>query len=98
MCYRKSAGPDRKRIGLGYEMADLLDRDFSLERKRNEWLGLVRCIGCRQACYVAIDAVDGDYNFLRLSRDPLLSIRERDAWPPDFDDFVNLWQTEPPPN
>jgi hypothetical protein len=86
---------DHQRIGLGYETADLLESNFAVERQRNEWLRLVRCAGCGQAWYVAIDTVDDDYHFLRLSTEQLSSINERDVWPPDFDNFVNVWPTEP---
>ncbi len=81
-------------MGLAYETADLLEKSFALECQRNEWLRLVRCLGCGQAWYVAVDTVDDDYYFLRLSAEQLLSIRERDVWPTDFDDFVNVWPTE----
>lgn len=85
---------DRQRIGLGYETADLLDINFAIEGKRNEWLKLVRCLGCGHAWYVAIDTVDDYYYFLRLSAEQLSCIREQDRWPSDFDDFVNVWPTE----
>lgn len=45
---------DHQRIGLGSETADLLESSFALERKRNEWLRLVRCLVCGHAWYVAI--------------------------------------------
>jgi hypothetical protein len=82
---------DHQRIGLGYETADLLERNFSVEDQRNPWLMLVRCRGCGQAWYVAVDTVDDDYYFLRLSEERLSSIKERNEWPIDFDDFVNVW-------
>jgi len=64
---------DHQQIGLGSETADLLERNFAIEGQRNEWLELVRCIGCGQAWYVAIDTVDDDYYFLRLSTEQLSS-------------------------
>jgi hypothetical protein len=85
---------DHQQIGLGYVTADLLEKDFALERKRNEWLRLVRCLGCGRAWYVALDTVDDDYYFLHLSAEQLSCIREQDQWPNDFDDFVNVWPTE----
>jgi hypothetical protein len=58
---------------------------------RNQWLDLVRCLHCEQHWYVAVDTVDDDYYFRRLSMREVEAIRKDDVWPTDFDDFVNVW-------
>jgi hypothetical protein len=82
---------DRVRINLGYETADLLRTGYEILRARNPWLDLAVCRGCGAPWYVAVDTVDDDYYFRRLSSSELAAILERDEWPADFDDFVNVW-------
>jgi len=82
---------DRVRINLGYETADLLRTGYDILRARNPWLSLARCCGCGTHWYVAVDTVDDDYYFRRLSVAELAAILDRDQWPPDFDDFANVW-------
>ena len=82
---------DRQTIPLGSETADLLETDFALERERNPWLRLMACKGCGQPWYVAVDTVDDDYYFLRLAPLAVEAIVDRDTWPVDYDDFVNVW-------
>ena len=82
---------DRVRINLGYETADLLRTDYDILRTRNPWLSLALCRGCGTHWYVAVDTVDDDYYFRRLSVAELAAILDRDQWPPDFDDFANVW-------
>ena len=85
---------DRVRINLGSETADLLRTSYESVRSRNPWLRLERCLSCGQLWYVAVDTVDDDIYFRRLSAAELAAILERDQWPPDFDDFVNVWPME----
>jgi hypothetical protein len=85
---------DRVRMNLGYETADLLRTRYEILRTRNPWLDLARCRGCAQHWYVAVDTVDDDYYFRRLSPSQLAAIVDNDQWPTDFDDFVNVWPLE----
>src|SRR5829696_5089166 len=80
----------RVRINLGAETADLLDA-FDVLRERSPWLRLARCRGCGRPWYVAVDTVDDDYYFRGLSPEELEAVTERDVWPADFDEFVNVW-------
>lgn len=79
------------RINLGADTADLFPTAFEVVRARNPWLRLARCCGCGRPWYVAVDTVDDDYYFRALSAADLTALGERNAWPPDFDDFVNVW-------
>jgi hypothetical protein len=40
---------------------------------------------------VAIDTVDDDYYFRRLSPAELAGVLDRGDWPADYDRFVNVW-------
>src|SRR4051794_39282330 len=82
--------PDRQVIGLGSETATLLDDRFDVLGDRSPWIHLVRCRGCGRHWYAAVDTVDDDYYFRRLSDAELAEI-VGGRWPPDFDDFVNVW-------
>jgi hypothetical protein len=79
------------RINLGAETADLLHTDFDRLLDRNPWLHLARCKACARPWYVAVDTVDDDYYFRRLSAVEAAGIAERGEWPADYDDFVNVW-------
>ena len=81
---------ERVRIPLGAATADLLEA-FDDVRERNPWLRLARCRGCGRPWYVAVDTVDDDYYFRRLSTPEADAAAERDEWPTDFDGFVNVW-------
>ena len=83
--------PERKLVPLGGETADFLDEEFLRVRDRNPWLSLVRCRGCRHAWYAAVDTVDDDYYFRRLTSDEVDAIATRDQWPADYDRFINVW-------
>ena len=90
MCACSQFG-ERVRVILGGDTVDLLHMGFSTIKARNEWLELSRCNGCGRPWYVAIDTVDDDYYFRGLTAGEVESIVHRDEWPPDFDDFVNVW-------
>ena len=60
--------PDRRIIPLGSETADFLDDEFVRVRERNPWLHLVHCRSCGQPWYAAVDTVDDDLYFRRVSR------------------------------
>jgi hypothetical protein len=49
------------------------------------------CRRCHQPWYVAIDTVDDDYYFRRLSAVEVAGILDRGHWPADYDQFVNVW-------
>ena len=85
-----AAWPDRHIIALGAETADLLDQ-FEVVVQRTPWLSLARCPVCGEHWYVAVDTVDDDYYFRRLTQPDLDGIVERGAWPADFDGFVHVW-------
>ncbi len=73
-----------------------LSEDYDVIRKRNPWLELVRCNRCGQHWYMAVDIVDDDYYFRRLSGEDLANITKRNEWPADFDNFENVWPREDP--
>ena len=83
--------PDRRILPLSSATIDLLESDFARERDRNDWLHLVSCRGCGTRWYAAVDTVDDDYYLRRLSEAEVKAITERDEWPTDFDQFVNVW-------
>jgi hypothetical protein len=83
--------PDRKIVPLGCDTANFDDEEFTRVRDHTPWLRLVRCRGCGTAWYLAIDTVDDDYYFRRLSAAEASAIEERDIWPTDYDDFVSVW-------
>jgi hypothetical protein len=85
------AWSDRQKIPLGSETADLLATDFVLERERNPWLRLLACNGCGQRWYVAVDTVDDDYYFLRMSAASVEAVLADSVWPDDYDEFINVW-------
>ena len=89
-----AAWKDRVRINLGAETAGLLEADFDVLRDRNPWLHLARCKGCGQHWYAAVDTVDDEYYFRRLSAPELAGVVERGEWPADYDGFVNVWPME----
>ena len=64
---------------------------FTSLASRNEWLRLASCNGCGQPWYIAIDTVDDDYYFRRLTAVEVDSIMNRSEYPIDFDNFVNVW-------
>jgi hypothetical protein len=86
--------PDRTIINLGSETATLLDDHFDRLRDRSPWIYLVKCRGCQQHWYAAVDTVDDDYYFRRLSSAEVDCIVERNEWPADFDNVVNVWPLE----
>jgi hypothetical protein len=86
-----SALGDRVRINLGAETTDLLRASFDTLRDRNAWLHLARCQDCGQHWYAAVDTVDDDYYFRRLSAAEVTAVVERNEWPADYDGFVNVW-------
>jgi hypothetical protein len=85
---------DRVRISLGHETADLLHSAYDIVRARNAWLDAARCRTCGAHWYVAVDTIDDDYYFRRLSPGEMAGIIENDYWPDDFDNFVNVWPLE----
>lgn len=91
-----SGWSDHQVIPLGFDTAHILKTHFLLDRERNPWLRLVRCAACGQEWYVAIDTIDDDQYFLRLSAAQLAAIKERNEWPTDYDDFVNVWPDRGP--
>ncbi len=86
-----SSWSDRQKVPLGLDTADLLADGFETMCERNPWLRLARCRACGQHWYAAVDTVDDDYYFLRLTEQRIAAITELDEWPTDFDDFVNVW-------
>ena len=90
-----SSWGDRVRISLSADTATLTSDRFDTVRERNPWLALVQCKACKQKWYVATDTVDDDYYFRRLSAQEVNEILHRDAWPSDYDDFVNVWPASP---
>jgi hypothetical protein len=82
--------PDRQIINLGSETATLLDDHFDRLAEQSPWIYLVRCRGCGQRWYAAVDTVDDDYYFRRLGGDEVAAISDG-TWPSDFDQFVNVW-------
>ena len=87
--------PDRQRIGLGSATVDLLNEDFETLRDRNPWIHLVRCRVCGQHWHAAVDTVEDDYYFRRLSAQEVGQLETTGAWPIDFDDFQNVWPQQP---
>ena len=85
---------DRVRINLGAETATLLERQFETLRERNPWLRAERCQVCGQLWYVAVDTVDDDLYFRRLSTAEQAEVLDRAEWPTDYDRFVNVWPME----
>jgi hypothetical protein len=89
---------DREKIPLDSGTSRLLD-GFDALQKRNPWLKLVRCRRCGRCWYVAIDTIDDDYYFCRVSAQQAADAIEHDRWPPDFDEFAHVWplSSEGPP-
>jgi hypothetical protein len=82
---------DRVRIGLDAETADLETHGFVTLLERNPWLRSVRCRACGAIWYLAVDTVDDELYFRRLTRREQIDILERGEWPTDYDHFVNVW-------
>jgi hypothetical protein len=83
--------PDRRIIALGAATVNLLHEEFETLRDRSPWLHLVRCRACGGHWYAAVDTVDDDYYFLRLSHEVVTAIEDLGEWPADFDAFVHVW-------
>jgi hypothetical protein len=83
--------PDSHRCVLGSETHRYIPDQFGVVRERNPWVKLVRCRGCLQAWYAAIDTVYDELHFVRLSEELALGIIERGSWPPHFDRITNVW-------
>jgi hypothetical protein len=83
--------PDRKIVPLGCDTANFDDEEFNRICDRTPWLRLVRCGGCGAPWYLAVDTVDDDYYFRRLSAAEAAAIERSNIWPPDYDGFASVW-------
>ena len=81
----------RKIMLLGSDTVDFLDREFVRVAERTPWVYLVRCRGCGHPWYAAIDTVDDEYYFRRLTGDEVDAIERHGVWPTDFDGFASVW-------
>ena len=76
---------------MGFDTpSDLLKR-FETVCERTPWLLLGRCRTCGESWYIAVDTVDDDYYFHRLSAEATRRVEHEGTWPTDFDSMENCW-------
>lgn len=84
---------NEQELPLVYATINLFD-NYEILLRRTPWLELIRCSSCSTCWYLAIDTVDDDYKFVRLSEVDVDNILKRNKWPSNFDNFENVWPSD----